>query len=67
MLCERKSEPFPKRQILDSSKMKEFADDDFKFDKNERKLKKGGHDGPVSLTWVIFPTKWSLPSLFLLF
>ena len=30
--------PFPKRQILDSSKLKEFADDNFKFDKNGRKL-----------------------------
>ena len=25
------------------------------------------HDGPGSLTWVIFPTKWILPSLLLLF
>ena len=24
--------PFPKQQILDSSKLKEFADDNFKFD-----------------------------------
>ena len=30
--------PFPKRQILDSSKLKEFADDNFKFDENGRKL-----------------------------
>ena len=30
----------PKRQILDSSKLKEFADDNFKFDKNGRKLSK---------------------------
>ena len=30
--------PFPKRWILDSSKLKEFADDNFKFDKNGRKL-----------------------------
>ena len=29
-----------KRQILDSSKLKEFADDNFKFDENERKLSK---------------------------
>ena len=29
---------FPKQQILDSSKMKEFADDTFKFDENGRKL-----------------------------
>ena len=27
---------FPKRQILDSSKLKEFADDNFKFDENSR-------------------------------
>ena len=31
-------ERFPKRQILDSSKLKEFADDNFKFDENVRKL-----------------------------
>ena len=30
--------PFPKRQILDSSKLKEFADNNFKFDKNEGKF-----------------------------
>ena len=29
-----------RRQILDSSKLKEFADDNFKFDENERKLSK---------------------------
>ena len=28
----------PKRQILDSSKRKEFADNNFKFGKNGRKL-----------------------------
>ena len=28
--------PFPKRQILDSSKLKEFADDNFKSDENGR-------------------------------
>ena len=32
--------PFPKRQILDSSKLKEFADDNFEFDENGRKLSK---------------------------
>ena len=32
--------PFPKRQILDSSKPKEFADDNFNFDENERKFSK---------------------------
>ena len=30
--------PFPKRQILDSSKLKEFADDNFKFDETGRKF-----------------------------
>ena len=29
-----------RRQILDSSKLKEFADDNFKFDDNGRKLSK---------------------------
>ena len=33
-------QPFAKRQILDSSKLKEFADNNFKFDKNGRKLSK---------------------------
>ena len=31
-------QPFPKRQILDLSKQKEFADDNFKFDKNGKKF-----------------------------
>ena len=30
--------PFPKPQILDSSKLKEFADDNFRFDENDRKF-----------------------------
>ena len=30
--------PFPKRQILDSSKLKEFADEDLKFDENGTKV-----------------------------
>ena len=30
--------PFPIGQILDSSKLKEFADDDYKFDENGRKF-----------------------------
>ena len=29
---------FPKRQILDSSKLKEFADGNFKFDENSEKF-----------------------------
>ena len=32
--------PFPKQQISDSSKLKEFADDNFKVDENGRKLSK---------------------------
>ena len=32
--------PFPKKQILDSSKLKEFEDDNFKFDGNGRKFSK---------------------------
>ena len=31
---------FPKRQILDASKLKEFADENFKFDENGRKFSK---------------------------
>ena len=30
--------PFPKRHILDSSKLNEFAVDNFKFDENRRKF-----------------------------
>ena len=33
-------ERIPKQQILDSSKLKEFADDNFKFDENGRKFSK---------------------------
>ena len=32
--------PLPKRQSLDSSKLKEVANDDFKFDENGSKLSK---------------------------
>ena len=32
--------PFPKRQILHSSKLKEFADNNFKFDENGREFSK---------------------------
>ena len=32
------SKPFPKQQILNSSKLKDFADDNFKFDENNRRL-----------------------------
>ena len=32
--------PFPQRQILEVSRLKEFADDNFKFDENGRKFSK---------------------------
>ena len=38
--CVVKSYPFPKQQILDFSKLNEFADYNFKFDENGRKLSK---------------------------
>ena len=31
---------FPKRQILDSFKLKEFADDNFEFEENRRNFSK---------------------------
>ena len=31
-------QPFPRQQILDSPKLKDFADDNFKFDENVRKF-----------------------------
>ena len=46
MICHRENfkvmlyYPITRQQILDSSKLKEFADDNFKFDKNGRKLSK---------------------------
>ena len=33
-------QPITRRQILDSSKLRKFADDNFKFDENSRKLSK---------------------------
>ena len=38
--CLGKGKFFPKQQNLDSSKLNEFADDKFKFDKNGRKFSK---------------------------
>ena len=38
--CSKNSKPITRRQILNSSKLKEFADDNFKFDENGRKLSK---------------------------
>ena len=36
----QKGQRFPKRQILDSSKIKEFADDKFKFDETDGEFPK---------------------------
>ena len=36
--------PFPKQQILDFSKLKEFADDNYEFDENGEKFSKGTED-----------------------
>ena len=33
--------PFPKQQILDSLKLKEFADEDFRYDENGTRSTKG--------------------------
>ena len=35
-----KVNPFPNHKFLDSSKLKEFADDNFRFDENDRKFSK---------------------------
>ena len=35
-----KDQPITRWQILDSSKLKQFADDNFKFEENSRKLSK---------------------------
>ena len=39
-LDEGKWVPFPKRRILDSSKLKELTDEHFKFDENDGKFSK---------------------------
>ena len=40
LTIQRVFQPIPKQQILDPSILKEFADDNFKFDENDRKLSK---------------------------
>ena len=40
LLQESAFNSFPKRQILDATKLKEFADDNFKFDENGTKFSK---------------------------
>ena len=36
--------PITRRQILDSSKLKEFADDNFKFHENDKVIQMGRKD-----------------------
>ena len=60
MLYNAHLQPFPKRQILDSSKLKEFADNNSKFDENGRKFSKMGrkHSGKrrnCSFQFLLFP------------
>ena len=38
--CGSRHKPITRQQILDSSTLKEFADDNFKFDENGKKLSK---------------------------
>ena len=38
--CYHIFQPFPKRHILDSSKLKEFEDNNLKFDENSREFSK---------------------------
>ena len=40
LAAKRNHKPITRQQILDSSKLKEFADNNFKFDENGRKLSK---------------------------
>ena len=37
-------QPFPKQQILDSSKLKEFANENFEFGENARKFSRRAED-----------------------
>ena len=54
------NKPFPKRQILDSLKMKEFADDNLKFDENGTGRKLCGKRKNCSLRAISpFPTEFS--------
>ena len=60
-----KKKTFPKRQILDSSKLKKIADDNFRFDENGRKLSKWVENtvekGEITRyeQFLVFPTVFS--------
>ena len=46
---------FPKRQILDSSKLKEFADDIVKFDENDSKFSNRVENTVGNEQFLLFP------------
>ena len=46
---------FPKQQILDSSKLKEFADDNFKFDENGVENTMGKGEIALNEEFFLFP------------
>ena len=53
--------PFPTQQNFDSSKLKKFADDNFEFNENGRKLSKRveNTDGNGEIVHSAFPTLFS--------
>ena len=55
--------PFPNDKFFDSSKLKDFADDNFKFDENGRKFFKGEENtvgkGEIACYVSPFPTVFS--------
>ena len=57
------SKPFPNNKILDSSKLREFADDNFKFDKNGGKFSERVENtvgkGEIARAISPFPTVFS--------
>ena len=50
---------FPRRKILDCSKLKEFADDNLKVDENGRKFSKWIEDTVRKGEFLFFPTVFS--------
>ena len=58
------TEPFPKRQILDSSKLKTFADNSSKIDENGRKFSKGVENTVGKRTYSWFRAISPFPTVF---
>ena len=55
--------PFPKRQNLDAPKLKEFTDDEFKFDDNGRTFSKRV-ENPVVKGEIAYYEQFLLPTVF---